>query len=817
MNHGIFKVTWALSVLLLAACGGGGGSGSAPAPPTPPASPSSFSIGGFVSGLATGSSLTLTDNGVDALTVSSDGAFSFAIKLQSAAAYTVAVANAPTLQTCTVDAGTGTVAANVTSVSVTCTGPYSVGGTVTGLATATSLTLTNNGSDSLSVAADGTFTFATLLKPGSAYAVAIATQPAGEQCAISGATGTVSTASTTSVSVTCALPALQLLAGGLGGVGNQDGSGITARFNGPVDVAIDGAGNRFVADFYNATIRKIDTAGNVSTVAGKAGQQGTTDGAGAAARFNAPVSITVDPTGNLYVVDSGVDTVRAISPAGVVRTLAGTPLVLGFADGTGAAAQFYAPSAIRWSADGMLYLVDGDAIRQITTTGVVTTKYRGTRDFFGIDVSNPGFALLTDAAAKSLVKFDWATQAFTTLAGGFQRAFGVAQAPAGSAAAGTLYVSDNQASTVSALSPQGVLTTLAGYPGIQGWVDGTGANALFESPTLMTIANDGALTVADSGAGTIRHVTAAGVVTTIAGQAAQSGRHDGLGAEARFEIPKAVVADAAGNLYVGEATAIRKVTPAGVVTTVTKTQDARTLAIANDGTLYFTQALYNNSILSMSPDGMVKTFAGQAAIGHTDGTGDAATFNDPQGVAADAAGNVFVADTANAEIRKITPAGVVTTVAGLLGNPPGVDGNGSAAGFTHPVALAVDGNDTLFVADGNAIRRVAADGTVTTLAGSQAAGSQDGAAATARFNAPAGVAIGPAGSVVVSDSDNSTVRRISADGMVTTIAGVAGHSGVQPGSLPAGLNKPTGLYYSGATLYVVDTNENSVLSITGGK
>jgi hypothetical protein len=142
------------------------------------------------------------------------------------------------------------------------------------------------------------------------------------------------------------------------------------------------------------------------------------------------------------------------------------------------------------------------------------------------------------------------------------------------------------------------------------------------------------------------------------------------------------------------------------------------------------------------------------------------------------------------------------------------DGTGGA-GFTSPFALAIDGDGNLFVTDGNAIRRVTPDGTVTTIAGSQTAGSKDGTGSAAQFDGPAGIAVGPGGAVFVSDSVNSTIRKISATGIVTTLAGVAGQAGVRLGPLPATLNVPVGLAYVGSTLYVADATENSVLAIVG--
>ena len=220
----------------------------------------------------------------------------------------------------------------------------------------------------------------------------------------------------------------------------------------------------------------------------------------------------------------------------------------------------------------------------------------------------------------------------------------------------------------------------------------------------------------------------------------------------------------------------------------------------------------------MSGSGAPVLFAGSGTVssGAVDGTGSAAGFNHPNGIAIDAAGNLFVVDTGNYTIRMITPAAVVTTLAGMAGDKGITDGTGSAAQFWAPFAIAVDGTDTLYVTDGNAIRKVTAGGAVTTLAGSiQTQGYADGTGSAALFNSPAAIAIGPSGSLLVADSTNNVIREVSAAGAVTTAVGIAGKAGVSPGPLPTTINVPVGLLYIWPNLYVTDTQENSVLAVSG--
>ncbi len=199
VSNVIVLVAWAI---LIAACGGGGGGGGATTP--------TFTVGGTLTGLAAGTSVTLQNNGGDDLTLTADGVFSFATALTDGSAYSVAVLSHPTSpsQTCTVSNGSGTLAgANVTNVAVVCVpAAFTVGGTLTGLAAGTSVTLQNNGGADLILTADGVFSFATALTDGSAYSVTVLSQPIVPDlvCRVTNAAGTLSGVNVTNVAVTCA-------------------------------------------------------------------------------------------------------------------------------------------------------------------------------------------------------------------------------------------------------------------------------------------------------------------------------------------------------------------------------------------------------------------------------------------------------------------------------------------------------------------------------------------------------------------------------------------------------------------------------------
>jgi sugar lactone lactonase YvrE len=343
--------------------------------------------------------------------------------------------------------------------------------------------------------------------------------------------------------------------------------------------------------------------------------------------------------------------------------------------------------------------------------------------------------------------------------------------------AGNIYVADASNSVIRKITPQGVVSLFAGTEYAPGSADGTGSAAQFQG-LLDKIAADnlGNLYVADGGNNTIRKITPSGAVSTFAGTAGTTGKADGTGAAAQFYSPSAVATDTAGNVYVADAG--------------------------------------NRTIRKVTPSGVVSTFAGTAGVrGSADGTGAAAQFGSIRSVATDSAGNVFVVDDDFCTVRKITPAGVVSTLAGTPGNCVNKDGVGTAAGFAFPEDVATDSAGNVYVADGS-IRVITPTGVVSTLAGSlnrSSAGVADGPVATATFGSPMALTVDSAGNIYIADWWNNTVHKISSAGIVSTVAGVVGQTGFQPGAGPGVIAFPTGVAVSGNSLYIMTSNGVAVL------
>jgi sugar lactone lactonase YvrE len=585
--------------------------------------------------------------------------------------------------------------------------------------------------------------------------------------------------------------------------------GAAARFNQPWGVACDGTGNLYVADDNDDTIRKITPGGVVTTLAGTfdGGGAGAVNGPGSVATFSSPTGMAADSNGNVFVCDGGLSwSIREINPDSYVTTVNGSNQLVG------------RPTGVAVDSHDDLFVSDGQVIQEITPGGTVTTL-AGTANTTGNSNGAGNVALFhgpngvaVDGSGNVYVA-DSGNNEVRKISGGVVSTIGPSSqfnnpqyvCVDGS---GNVYVTDCGNNRIREISSGGTITTLAGSSvGQAGSTDGSGTAARFDQPEGITINGSGNLYVADTTNNTIRQITTGAAVTTFAGTAAFSNMEaDGTGAAARLDNPTGVAVAASGNLYVTDelGQAVRKITPGGVVTTfasgssffypgsvavdaneniyVHNWGDSNVLKIASSGQITTIASSFylgaeggiavnptgstiyvegGNVIYQINSTGVVTPYAG-ASSGSADGTGTLASFNNPQGLALDSNGNLYVADTGNDLIRKIAPGAVVTTVGGTTGVAGSNDGTGPGDNlFASPEGIAVDGHGNLYISDtGNeTIRTIAPGGASATLAGTVGdSGSANGSGPDALFAGPLGIAVNTAGQLYVADSNNDQIR-----------------------------------------------------------
>lgn len=698
---------------------------------------------------------------------------------------------------------------------------------------------------------------------------------------------------------------------GSGIAGFQDGTSGSARFLYPTSVAVDSSNHVYVADSGNHRIRKIDAVtGAVTTFAGS-GLEGVADGAFFTAQFSTPLAIAVNATDDLLVLEQGSNRVRLVSLIGV-STVAGDDEA-GFADGNGTTARFSGPTGITVGPDGHAYIADrgNHRIRRLTVAGDVTTVagsgIPGTEDSPTIGLYP---AIVTQFDSPTGIVSDAAGTLYITQAGMVRKLARSATVPRTTATPPSVGTGLRNvfADILEPLLPgstyyfravgtnySGVVTgdILSFFTPVSGVVmfdgDSMSAPAITQdqskavdygdTPTgkpvtrSFTIFNPGGWPLhvtsitapfgyqVNGGTGVIPGLNA--VTFTVSLTAAAEGTYSGditvlsdatEQPEFSFPVtglvldPPVVVTLDATDLAPGSATFRGTVNPKGSVTQAwfewsldpefdgvgvstfagstsgfengagEDAQFSRPAGMVMDanGNLYVADTL-NHSIRKIAPDGTTTTYAGTGVAGFANGAAATAQFHEPVGLAINSSGTLFVADSKNHRIRAISTAGVVTTYAGL-GTAGFTDGIPSAARFRFPSGLAIDAAGVLFVADtmNHRIRKIATDGSVSTLAGTSTASIVNGSVAVARFNEPCGIAVDAAGNAYVTENVSNAIRKVEPTGTTSVYAGSVSSAGSSNGPiLTAQFTSPKGLYFSAeGQLLVADTGNHLVRVIS---
>ena len=595
---------------------------------------------------------------------------------------------------------------------------------------------------------------------------------------------------------------------GTSGFGGDGGAATAAQLNFPRGMALDGSGNLYIADRNNHRIRKVDSSGNISTVAGSATRGFSGDGAAAtSARLWSPWDVAVDGSGNLYIADSSNHRIRKVDSSGNISTMAGSA-TRGFSGDGGAAtdAQLNFPNSVAVDGSGNLYIADTDnsRIRKVDSSGNISTVAgNGTDGHSG------------DGAAATDAQLNFPDRVVVD-------------------GSGNLYVADTLNNRIRKVNSSGNISTVAG--GGTSLANGIAATtALLNFPYGVAVDGSGNLYIANTGNNRIRKVDSSGNISTVAGGSIGDGR---AAVAAQLNFPRVVEADGSGNLYIADTNnhRIRKVDSSGVITTVAGSGTAgfggdsgaavsaqlrgpRGMALDGSGNLYIAD-MSNHRIRKVDSSGVITTVAGSGTAGFSgDGAAAvAAQLNNPRGVALDGSGNLYIADTSNHRIRKVDSSGDISTVAG--DGTLGSSGDGAAAvaaRLNQPRGMALDGSGNLYIADrsNNRIRKVDSSGDISTVAGTGTFGSSgDGAAAVAaQLKWPEDVALDGSGNLYIADRFNYRIRKVDSSGDISTVAGsgTAGFSGDGAAAVAAQLSRPRGVALDGSgNLYIADTSNHRI-------
>jgi len=599
---------------------------------------------------------------------------------------------------------------------------------------------------------------------------------------------------------------------GTSGFSGDGGPATDAQLDKPYGVFVDTTRNIFIADTDNHCIRKVDTSGNISTVAGTCTQKGSTGDGGPAtdAQLNTPQGVYVDTAENIYIADTENNRIRKFTEGGNITTIAGTGYAGYNGDDIAAVdARLKKPHGVNKGLEGNIYIADTDnnRIRKFVEDGKINT-IAGT--------GYEGFAGDGDLAVEA--KLNKPESLCVD-------------------AAGNIYVADTENSRIRKFVENGNINTIAGT-GDQGYLGdgGPAVDAEIDRPAGVCLLSNGEVIISDTRNQCLRLVNLADNISSLFVPG-------GLG----LDGAQGIVLDGNGNLYIANTNnnRILKLNALGAVITLAGTGTAgysgdggsatsaeltspKGVALDDDGNLYIADT-GNHCIRKISTAGNISTVAG---IGTQSGfSGDGlpaanAKLNAPEGVVIENLGGsnvrIYIADTGNHCIRRVDSAGNIATVAGT-GTQAGYTGDGGAA--TSAKLNAPQGvfeiSGEFFVADtlNHCIRKVSTSGTITTVAGTGTAGfsGDGGAAAAARLSSPGGVFVDGAGNLFIADSGNHRVRVVSAlDDIIRTLAGTGSHgfNGEDQPAVQAQLDQPSGIAMAavrgGRSIYISDTANNRI-------
>ena len=641
--------------------------------------------------------------------------------------------------------------------------------------------------------------------------------------------------------------------------------------NAPCGVATDTNGNLYIADTYNNVVRKVTTNGVATIIAGTGAGWFSGDGGPATnACLSVPTAVIASPSGNLYICDSSYNRIRKVDTNGIITTVAGSgsPIYTGDnGQATNAGIGISPFGGICLDSSGNLFIADGsnNRIRKVATTGIITTVAGGgfggdggpatsatLNSPSGVAVDSAGNLFIADSFNNRIRKVDTGGTISTVVgtgAAGYSGDGGAATSakvniPGGFGfdKSGNLLIVDTGNHRIRKLT-NNIITTVAGS-GTIGYAgdDGLATNANLSSPANVSVDKIGNLFIADGVNNRIRKVGTNGIITTVAGHILNDGDY---ATNATLGSPYGSAVDPLGNVYIADSlnNRIRKVDVNGIISTVvgngvttysgdgglaTNASLSRPFGVALDtaGNLFVADG-FNRRIRKVDTNGIIMTVAGNGSSGFSGdgGTATNAKISTPYGVTVDAAGNFFITDQSNRRIRKVDTNGIISTVAG--NGSYAISGDGGAAtnaGILFPYGTALNSSGNLFITGGYSgqVRKVDANGIISTFAGNGTNGySGDGGNATnASLTTPFGVALDAIGNVFISDANYAVVRKVNTNGIISTIAGSGlvdgvGFSGDGGPANQARFSNLYGVTTDGAgNVYITDAGNNRIRKLS---
>jgi uncharacterized protein (TIGR03437 family) len=620
------------------------------------------------------------------------------------------------------------------------------------------------------------------------------------------------------------------------GFSGDGGPATQAQLNAPQGLALDKAGNLYIADSKNNRVRIVSAAGIINTFAGTGqvspGGANTYNDGGLAtgALLHLPAGVAVDTGGNVYIADTGDNLIRKVTTDGLINSIAGDSYPSYLGDGSLAVtSELHTPEDVAVDSSGNVYISDSAnaVIREITASTGIINFIAGnvTAATAGASTGTPNIGYSGDGAAANLA--------------GLVTPFGLTVD-----SSGQVYFAENGDSRIRKIDTKGNISTIAGN-GTAGFTgDGsTGTTAEISFPTGVAVDSSGNVYIADLVNLRVRKLSSGGTISTVAGNGKFSYSGDsGQATSAQLNTPQATAVDSSGNLYIADTAnqVVRKVTAAGVISTIAGNGTAGSggdggsatsaplhspqgIAVDGSGNVYIADT--QNARVRKITGGTINTVAGSgtAGFGGDGGAATSAQLNIPTGLAVDGAGNLYISDFSNNRVRKVTPGGVITTLAGNgLAGYLGDGGPATGAQLTTPVGLATDVSGNVYIADtgNNAVRVVNSSGIISTVAGNGLAGysGDDGEAVLAMVGSPTGVAVDASGNLYISDG-SLRVRKVYSSGFINTIAGdgARGYTGDGGVALFATMNGPAGIALaSNGNLYIADSGNSAVRELLLG-